>query len=137
MAPLGILAYRTATRLLSPAAPLLLRRRKRQGKEHRDRASERLGYAGAERPAGKLVWVHGASNGECLAALPLIEALTAKGGTVLMPSGTVTPAELMQERLPAGAIHQFVPVDTPAATRRFLDHWKPDAGLFVDSAMWP
>jgi 3-deoxy-D-manno-octulosonic-acid transferase len=137
MAPFGLLAYRTATKLLSPAAPLLLRRRKRQGKEHRDRASERLGYAGVERPAGKLVWVHGASNGECLAALPLIEALTVKGVNVLMTSGTVTSAEMMHERLPAGAIHQFVPVDTPAATRRFLDHWRPDAGLFVDSDLWP
>jgi 3-deoxy-D-manno-octulosonic-acid transferase len=137
MAPFGILAYRTATRLLSPTAPLLLRRRRRQGKEHRDRAAERLGYAGVERPAGKLVWVHGASNGECLAALPLIEALTAQNVNVLMTSGTVTSAELMQERLPAGAVHQFVPIDTPAATRRFLDHWKPDAGLFVDSDLWP
>jgi 3-deoxy-D-manno-octulosonic-acid transferase len=137
MAPFGILAYRAATGLLAPAAPLLLRRRKRQGKEHRDRAGERLGYAGAERPHGKLVWVHGASNGECLAALPLIEALTAKGVNVLMTSGTVTSAELMLTRLPPGAVHQFVPIDTPAATARFLDHWRPDAGLFVDSDLWP
>ncbi|MEI9992351.1 MAG: glycosyltransferase N-terminal domain-containing protein [Rhizomicrobium sp.] len=137
MAPAGILLYRAVTRLLAPAAPMLLRRRGRRGKEHRDRAAERLGHAGAPRPAGKLVWVHGASNGECLAALPLIEALTAKGIAVLMTSGTVTSAELMQERLPPGAIHQFVPIDTPGATRRFLDHWRPDAGLFVDSDLWP
>ncbi len=43
----------------------------------------------------------------------------------------------MRERLPARAIHQFVPIDTPAATARFLDHWQPQAGLFVDSDMWP
>ena len=135
--PLGILAYRAATALLSPAAPMLLRRRGRQGKEHRDRAAERLGYAGATRPQGKLVWVHGASNGECVAALPVIEQLAAKGVAVLMTSGTVTSAEMMEERLPKGAIHQFVPIDTPAATRRFLAHWKPDAGLFVDSDLWP
>ena len=136
-APFGIIAYRTATALLSPAAPLLLRRRKRQGKEHRDRASERLGYASSERPAGKLVWVHGASNGECLAALPIVELLTAKGVGVLVTSGTVTSAALMEARLPAGAVHQFVPVDTPRATARFLAHWRPDAGLFVDSDLWP
>jgi 3-deoxy-D-manno-octulosonic-acid transferase len=136
-APLGILAYRTATRLLAPAAPILLRRRGRQGKEHRDRSAERLGHAAMPRPDGPLVWVHGASNGECLAALPLIEALTAKGIHVLVSSGTVTSAELMQMRLPMGAVHQFVPIDTPAATARFLDHWKPDVGLFVDSDLWP
>jgi len=137
MAPLGIVLYRAATRLMAPAAPMLLRRRGRRGKEHRDRAAERLGHPGAPRPAGKLVWVHGASNGECLAALPLIEALAAQGVAVVMTSGTVTSAELMQERLPPGAIHQFVPIDTPGATERFLDHWRPDAGLFVDSDLWP
>jgi 3-deoxy-D-manno-octulosonic-acid transferase len=135
--PLGILAYRAATAALSPAAPMLLRRRGRQGKEHRDRAGERLGYADAPRPDGKLVWVHGASNGESLAALPLVEALTAKGVNVLMTSGTVTSAEMMQARLPNGAVHQFVPIDTPSATQRFLSYWKPDAGLFVDSDLWP
>src|SRR3569833_1418921 len=136
-APLGILAYRAATAALSPAAPMLLRRRGRQGKEHRDRAGERLGYADAPRPDGKLVWVHGASNGESLAALPLIEALTTNGVNVLMTSGTVTSAEMMQARLPKGAVHQFVPIDTPSATQRFLSYWKPDAALFVDSDLWP
>ena len=43
----------------------------------------------------------------------------------------------MRERLPAHALHQFVPIDTPVATARFLDHWRPDAGLFVDSDIWP
>jgi 3-deoxy-D-manno-octulosonic-acid transferase len=135
--PLGILAYRAATTALSPAAPMLLHRRRKQGKEHRDRAAERLGYAGAERPTGKLVWIHGASNGESLAALPLVQQLAADGIHVLMTSGTVTSADLMQERLPKGAVHQFVPIDTPAATDRFLAHWRPDAGLFVDSDLWP
>ena len=135
--PFGILAYRTASALLAPAMPMVLRRRGRKGKEHRDRAGERLGFASVARPAGKLVWVHGASNGECLAALPIVEQLTAKGVGVVMTSGTVTSAELMEERLPQSAIHQFVPVDTPAATRRFLGYWKPDVGLFVDSDLWP
>jgi len=137
MAPSGIVIYRAATKLLSPAAPLLLRRRGRMGKEDRDRSAERLGHASMARPAGKLVWVHGASNGECLAALPLIEALATKGIAVLMTSGTVTSAELMHDRLPHGAVHQFVPIDTPGATQRFLAHWRPDAGLFVDSDLWP
>jgi 3-deoxy-D-manno-octulosonic-acid transferase len=137
MRPLGILAYRAASTLLAPAMPMVLRRRGRKGKENRDRAAERLGHASIARPEGKLVWIHGASNGECLAALPLVEQLVARDIHVLMTSGTVTSAELMEERLPKGAVHQFVPVDTPGATRRFLEHWRPDAGLFVDSDLWP
>ena len=135
--PLGIKAYRLATILLAPAVPLLLQQRGKRGKEIRHRTSERMGFASISRPAGRLVWIHGASNGECLAALPLIEACRSNQINVLVTSGTVTSAELMQAQLPPGAVHQFVPVDTPAATARFLTHWQPDVALFVDSDLWP
>jgi 3-deoxy-D-manno-octulosonic-acid transferase len=59
------------------------------------------------------------------------------GNLVLVTSGTVTSAAMMSQRLPQGAVHQFVPLDTPGAVARFLDHWKPDAGLFVESDLWP
>jgi 3-deoxy-D-manno-octulosonic-acid transferase len=136
--PIGYLAYRTVTGALEPAVPLLLRRRAGRGKEDETRKNERLALDLPPRPDGTLVWVHGASVGECIAALPLIEAmLGGKDCNVLVTSGTVTSARMMRERLPCGALHQFVPVDTPAATRRFLDHWRPDLGLFVDSDIWP
>jgi 3-deoxy-D-manno-octulosonic-acid transferase len=136
--PIGYLAYRTITGAVESAVPLLLRRRAGHGKEDETRTNERLGLDLPPRPDGPLVWVHGASVGECIAALPLIEALlTGRDRSVLVTSGTVTSACMMRERLPRGALHQFVPVDTPAATRRFLDHWRPDIGLFVDSDIWP
>jgi 3-deoxy-D-manno-octulosonic-acid transferase len=138
MTAFGIRAYRLATAALAPAAPMLLRRRIMRGKENSERTDERLGYSSMARPDGTLVWVHGASVGECVAALPLIDALIeATKCKVLVTSGTVTSAKIMHDRLPAGAIHQFVPIDTPTATARFLDHWKPQVGLFVDSDIWP
>ncbi len=138
MQPLGLTLYRLATTALSPAVPVLLRRRLTRGKEDRERSDERLGIASLPRPEGLLIWIHGASVGESVAALPLIEALLAALPChILITSGTVTSAKVMQQRLPAKAIHQFVPVDTPSATEHFLDHWKPQVGLFVDSDMWP
>src|SRR5215471_3634579 len=136
--PLGLRAYRAATAVAAPVVPLFLRRRTLLGKEHPTRRGERFGLAQLRRPDGPLVWVHGASVGECIAALPIIEALIAeKKANVLVTSGTVASATLMQTRLPASAIHQFVPVDTPQATSRFISHWRPDIGLFVDSDLWP
>lgn len=136
--PPGITLYRYATAALAPLVPLLLRRRILRGKEHSGRTDERLGIASQARPPGPLAWVHGASVGECVAALPLIDAMLARGCcNVIVTSGTVTSAKMMGDRLPARALHQFVPIDTPAATARFLDHWRPQIGLFVDSDIWP
>jgi 3-deoxy-D-manno-octulosonic-acid transferase len=135
--PLGIHAWRWLGIAVTPLAPLLLRERAARGKEDRARMGERLGVPSAARPAGRLVWIHGASVGESLAALPLIEKLLAENARVLVTSGTVTSAGMMQARLPPGAIHQYVPLDTPRAASRFLDHWRPDAGLFVESDLWP
>ncbi|HSZ75681.1 MAG TPA: 3-deoxy-D-manno-octulosonic acid transferase [Rhizomicrobium sp.] len=135
--PLGIRAYRSATTALSPVARLVLQERAVRGKEDRARLQERLGYTDAQRPPGTLIWIHGASVGESLAALPLLEVLLKPGRSALVTSGTVTSAQLMAERLPQGAIHQFAPIDTLSAVTRFLDHWKPDVGLFIDSDLWP
>ena len=136
--PPGLLAWRGLSAAIAPFARLLLTQRAARGKEDRARLGERLGVAGLKRPEGRLIWVHGASVGESLAALPLIEKLLEDPHVrVLVTSGTVTSAKIMQARLPARALHQFVPLDTPRAVARFLDHWKPDAGLFVESDLWP
>jgi 3-deoxy-D-manno-octulosonic-acid transferase len=137
-APLSLLAYRYATVALTPLIPLALHRRALRGKEDAARLRERLGYASRSRPQGQLVWIHGASVGECLAVLPLIgELLKVPDRSVLVTSGTVTSAKLMAERLPGNTLHQYAPVDTPSAIGRFLDYWRPDIGLFVDSEIWP
>lgn len=138
MLPFSLRVYRYATRALEPIAPLALERRARRGKELPDRLKERLGYSTRSRPDGELLWIHAASVGECLSVQGLIAALLAKPSrTVLLTSGTVTSAALMASRLPEHVIHQFVPVDTPAAVTRFLNHWRPDAAFFVDSEIWP
>lgn len=135
--PFGLAAWSLLAGAATPLAPLLLRQRAARGKEDKARINERLGIASAPRPDGKLVWIHGASVGESLSALPLIEKLMADGAKVLVTSGTVTSATMMKQRLPKGALHQFVPLDTPRAVARFLDHWRPDAGLFIESDLWP
>ncbi len=137
--PLPLALYGAATALAEPLAPRLLRRRAQDGKEDPARLSERLGRASLPRPEGPLVWLHGVSVGESLSLLPLIDALRSRRPELklLVTSGTVTSAELMARRLPAGVVHQFAPVDGPAAVRRFLSHWRPDVGLQVESELWP
>jgi 3-deoxy-D-manno-octulosonic-acid transferase len=130
--------YRFLTGAASPFLPLLLRLRAARDKEDPARLPERQGYASRPRPPGTLVWIHGASVGESLATLPLVAGLLEKPDRhVLVTTGTVTSARLMAERLPEGAFHQYVPIDTPGAVGRFLNHWRPDLALFVESEFWP
>ena len=131
--------YAAATRLLEPLAPGLLRGRAVRGKEDPGRLNERLGRPTGPRRDDPLVWLHGVSVGESLSLLPLIESLRARRPdlTLLVTSGTITSAELLAKRLPAGVIHQFAPVDAPGAVARFLDHWRPGLALFVESELWP
>src|SRR4051812_33563567 len=123
--PLAAL-YRGATGLIGPLAPVLLARRRRRGKEDPLRLPERLGQPSRPRPAGGLVWMHGASVGESIALLPLIDGVIASRPalSVLVTTGTVTSARLLAERLPARSFHQYVPVDRPGYVRSFLDHWR-------------
>ncbi len=130
--------YRILAVLAGPLIWLHLRRRLKRGKEDPARFAERLGKPGLPRPEGRLVWLHGASVGESLSLLPLVERLAARPGlSVLVTTGTVTSAALMTERLPQGAVHQYVPVDRPAWVKRFLDHWRPDLVLWAESDFWP
>ena len=135
--PLTLHAYRALLTAAAPLAGILLSHRLRRGKEDPRRLAERRGESAIMRPAGPLVWVHGASVGEIAAIIPLVERIASKEFNVLVTSGTVGSARLCEQRLPAGAIHQFVPWDSPRFIARFLDHWKPDLALFTESDLWP
>lgn len=131
--------YQCLLILLYPIILLLLFYRLLKGKENKARLHERLGFPKKERPEGKLIWMHGASVGECLSMLPLVKKLLDedKNLHIMVTSGTVTSADLMQKRLPERAFHQFIPVDTPLAANRFVKHWNADAILWFESDFWP
>lgn len=136
---LALSLYQLGTRLFEPLAPVLLRRRARRGKEDPERFEERLGFATLGRPCGPLVWIHGASVGETLSALPLIDRIGREwpGVSVLVTSGTTTSAEMLGQRLPGFALHQYAPVDGPQTVGRFLDHWRPDLLILLEGELWP
>jgi 3-deoxy-D-manno-octulosonic-acid transferase len=135
--PLSLIAYRLLTALGTPLSGLFLSIRLRRGKEDRKRVAERRGRPGLPRPAGRLVWLHGASVGEAISLLPFVERITRAGASALVTTGTVTSASLLAQRLPPGALHQYAPLDSPFYLRRFFAYWRPDAALFAESELWP
>ncbi|HUN44471.1 MAG TPA: 3-deoxy-D-manno-octulosonic acid transferase [Acetobacteraceae bacterium] len=132
-----------AMTLAAPGLRLMLRVRLSRGKEAPGRLPERHGIDRTPRPPGRLLWLHAASVGETTSVLPVLALLLEKAPdlTVLFSTCTVTSARLLGQRLTpeqsARVLHRFVPLDVPAWAARFLDHWRPDAGAFLESELWP
>jgi 3-deoxy-D-manno-octulosonic-acid transferase len=141
MQPLGALIWSAAATAASPGLRLMLQRRAERGKEIAERLPERRGVEFMPRPSGRLLWLHAASVGEAVSALPLLSALPGDVFTVFT-TGTVTSARVMDTRLKQLGLdqrvaHRFVPLDVPAWALRFLEHWRPDAACFLESELWP
>lgn len=136
--PASLTLYRAAMRALAPLAPIWLRLRARADKEIPERLGERYGRASAPRPAGRLIWLQAASVGESGVARTLIAALAARTDAhFLLTTGTTSAARLIAERPPPRTLHQFTPQDHPDYVARFIDHWRPDLGVFIESDLWP
>jgi 3-deoxy-D-manno-octulosonic-acid transferase len=135
----ALAAYRAATSVVGPFAGLWLGARADKGKEDRARLGERFGRYARARLPGTLIWLHAASVGESGVALGLIEAMSARNPSLsfLLSTGTRTSADLVARRALPRLTHIYAPLDRGSVVRRFLDHWLPDLGVFVESEIWP
>ncbi len=132
-------AYRALTYLSACPLNIIIKKRRARGKEHPKRLNEKKGITDKIRPEGKLIWIHGASVGESQSALILINMLLKNYDDmhILITTGTLTSAQLMENKLPPKALHQFYPFDHPLWVQKFLEHWQPDAALWMESELWP
>jgi 3-deoxy-D-manno-octulosonic-acid transferase len=132
--------YRGLTLAAGPFAPLYLAWRVRHGKEDSLRLAERFGQVARARPAGRLLWIHAASVGEAASMLALVDRLLAtRRISVLITTGTVSSARLIANHAGRDGriLHQYAPLDHPRYVREFIDHWRPDLALWVESELWP
>jgi 3-deoxy-D-manno-octulosonic-acid transferase len=136
-ARLVLSTYRWVGAAAFPVVGAYVAFRASKGKEERGRHGERYGVASVARPSGPLIWVHAASVGETSAVTPLVEAIVDMGIHVVLTTGTVTSAKMVQDRLGDRVIHQYVPLDLKPAVDRFLTHWQPDLAIICESEIWP
>ncbi|XP_030926811.1 probable 3-deoxy-D-manno-octulosonic acid transferase, mitochondrial isoform X4 [Quercus lobata] len=131
--------YRAVSYGAEPVVNLHLRWRRLRGREHSLRWTERLGLPSLSRPTGPLLWFHAVSLGEGITAIPIIKECMKQRPdvNVLMTTTTVSAFEVISKRLPSGVIYQFAPLDTPSAVGAFLDYWKPNAIILIESELWP
>jgi len=132
-------AYKTLMKWLTPLLEAYLRYRMRRGKEDPLRLAERRGCPSKARENAPLVWFHAASVGEAQSLLVLIRRLLDDYSDIqiMVTTGTVTSARLLADRLPSRAFHQYMPVDHPDWTEKFLNYWRPDMVIWSESEFWP
>ena len=122
-----------------------LERRIKKGKEDIHRINERYGISKKSRPNGTLIWLHGTSVGESVAALALANSMKKNGfgkhnnEFFLLTTNTLSAAKLIKDKIKKGlpAIHQYHPYDHPKFVLRFLKHWQPNMAVFLESDFWP
>ena len=131
--------YQIITYIIRPLFFIFFFIRILNNKEEKGKFFERKGFSKNKRPPGKLIWIHAASVGETLSALPLIESLLSFSSdyNILLTTGTKTSKNLISERNLERVIHQYFPWDAIAYCDRFLNNWKPDIVIFLESEIWP
>ena len=133
--------YKFFTYLFYPFAPIYLYFRKLRKKEDLIRYKEKLSKINISRDNGFLIWFHVASVGEAMSILPLIEGCIEekKIDKILITSITLSSGKILEKRFRQNTkvIHQFLPLDILVLTKKFLEHWKPNLSIFIDSEIWP
>ena len=131
--------YRLLTDIGGPVLRLYIRRRAARGLEERPRLGEKWGNASRPRPDGRIIWCHAASVGESVTILRLIDRIhhDYPDVSILVTTGTVTAARMLDKRLPSFAVHQYMPLDRRAGLKKFLGIWQPFLVLWVESELWP
>ena len=133
--------YRVLTYLFYPISPIYLYLRKLRQKEDSIRYLEKLSKINKVRGDGFLIWIHVASVGEAMSILPLVDNCINdnKINKILLTSITLSSGKILEKKFESNykITHQFLPLDIPILTNKFLNHWKPNLSVFIDSEIWP
>lgn len=130
--------YSFLTATLSPLLILLIKFRVKKSQEDRFRYRERFGITCEKRPDGKVIWIHAASVGESKAALTWISQQNSDNDvTYVFTTVTLTGRDTVFSEKHKNIIHQFSPLDNMKWVNRFINHWKPQSLILVESEIWP
>jgi len=132
--------YSVALTLLAPVTVYHLLWRGFQQPAYLRRWGERYArYPAHSAPEPVRIWLHAVSVGEVNAAAPLVNALLARGADARLLITTFTPtgSERVEALWGAEVEHVYLPFDLPGAVRRFLARFRPEAGLIMETELWP
>ena len=126
--------------ILTPFLYFYFNHRKKIGKENIEKFPQKKGIYTVKRPKEQLIWFHAVSVGETLSVIPLINKLYEQYNgklNILLTTSTVTSEKIIKGRINKNILHQFAPIDKKQYVQKFLSHFNPDIGIWVESELWP
>ena len=120
-------------------SPLIIFFRILKKKDHKTRFLEKFTIFSKKRKSGNLIWFHGSSVGEILSVIPLIEKYEKDKSInqILVTSTTLSSSKIINNFNFKKTIHQFYVLDLFFLTSRFINFWKPNIAIFIESEIWP
>jgi 3-deoxy-D-manno-octulosonic-acid transferase len=131
--------YQIILTLIILISPFIIVFRIFKNKEDKIRFKEKFSLPSKKRSKGKLIWFHGASVGEILSIIPLIENYEKDKSInqILVTSSTLSSSKVLKKFKFKKTVHQFYPIDHLFLTKIFLEYWKPHLAIFIESEIWP
>ncbi len=119
-------------------SPIILFFRIINGKEDWRRSLEKYAYYNIKN-SDTTVWFHGASVGEIMSILPLVNKFEKDKSIkkILLTSSTLSSASIIAKKPLKKTTHIYYPFDVGFICNNFLNYWKPKIAIFVDSEIWP
>ena len=120
-------------------SPIIVIYRILKNKEDKYRIKEKFCFFSKKRSVGKLIWFHGSSVGEIMSIIPIIKKYDNDKSInkILITSSTLSSSNILKKIKFKKTIHQFYPIDHFFFSNKFLNYWKPDIAIFLESEIWP
>ncbi len=130
--------YGILTNILFLLSPIIFVFRILKKKEDINRFQEKYCFY-SRKNFQKTIWFHAVSVGELMSIIPIINKLekNKKIKKIIITSSTVSSSKIFKKQKFKKTIHKFFPLDTNFLTNKFINFWKPEVAIFVDSEIWP
>ena len=137
-----IFFYKILTFFLFPFFTIIIFLRRFINKEDKERYKEKISIQENFFPNNKKVfWIHAASIGETNSVLPLINKIIKDDNKIfiLLTTTTLSSSQIINKiGIDQNNFqHRFFSLDVQFLVKKFLNHWKPETIIFVDSEVWP
>ena len=131
--------YQVVFSIIILISPIFIILRIFKNKEDKKRFVEKFSIPSEKRRNGLLIWFHACSVGEILSIVPLIKNYEKNNAVnqILVTTSTLSSSKVLKKFKFKKTIHQFYPIDHFIFVNSFLNYWKPNIAIFVESEIWP